>query len=360
MQSVLATAVATPERSSGGLRVAGALTVLLGVFVMTLGTIWDIQWHVVVGRDSFWIPPHVVLYAGLALTIITVAAVMFWETLAPAAHGISVFGVRAPAGIWIAATGIATMLLAAPFDNWWHNTFGLDTTLWSPPHMMGLAGGAMIPCGAVAVLGRELLRGVMTSRADRWARVGMVLGFGEILGVLNLAIQPASRLSVLSVGTDPLLYPLLASLALPPVLAASRAATGNRWGALTTAMVNFALAAAASAFAALAFRMLLPSLSTAAPGFGARPTVLRLLPLLPALALDLLAGTPGSSRWRDAVGAVGWALVLMVLVLLVSMRFGSASSAERALAVLPLVALGAVFSSAAGSWLGRPIAAHKR
>ncbi|HET8679604.1 MAG TPA: hypothetical protein VFM39_05750 [bacterium] len=360
MQSVLAPAAATPERSTGSLRVAGALCILLGVFVMTLGTIWDIQWHVVIGRDSFWIPPHVVLYAGLALTIVSVGALVFWETFARAADGISVFGVTAPAGIWIAAAGIATMLLAAPFDNWWHNTFGLDTTLWSPPHMMGLAGGGMIPCGAVAVLGRELRHGLMSSRVARWAWVGMVFGFGEILGVFNLAIQPASRLSVLSVGTDPFLYPLLASLALPPVLAASRAATGNRWGAITTAMANFALALAASGFAALAFRVVLPSLSTPAPGFGAGPSILRLLPLLPALALDLLAGTPGMSRWREAVGAVAWAVVLMAVVVLVSMRFAGTVSIDRALPVLPLVALGASVSSAVGNWLGRLIAAHER
>ena len=37
-----------------------ALWVLLGANLLAgWGVQWDIQWHVRIGRDSFWIPPHV-------------------------------------------------------------------------------------------------------------------------------------------------------------------------------------------------------------------------------------------------------------------------------------------------------------
>ncbi|HEV8339751.1 MAG TPA: hypothetical protein VGR25_08860 [bacterium] len=37
---------------------------------------WDVWWHVAVGRDTFWEPPHVLLQAGVAATV--VAAVVGW------------------------------------------------------------------------------------------------------------------------------------------------------------------------------------------------------------------------------------------------------------------------------------------
>src|SRR5712692_7892391 len=30
-----------------------------------LGLAWDRQWHDLVGRDQFWIPPHIMLYSGI-------------------------------------------------------------------------------------------------------------------------------------------------------------------------------------------------------------------------------------------------------------------------------------------------------
>ena len=31
------------------------------------GVTWDIQWHLLIGRDSFWIPPHLMTYSGVAV-----------------------------------------------------------------------------------------------------------------------------------------------------------------------------------------------------------------------------------------------------------------------------------------------------
>src|SRR3972149_9824649 len=54
------------------LRLAGASPWLLGqgslvggTMVMVLSVYWDAWWHERVGRESFWIPPHLGIYAGL-------------------------------------------------------------------------------------------------------------------------------------------------------------------------------------------------------------------------------------------------------------------------------------------------------
>ena len=49
----------------------GALWALLAAkLVGGWGVGWDIRWHLLIGRDSFWIAPHVMAYAAVAATAI--------------------------------------------------------------------------------------------------------------------------------------------------------------------------------------------------------------------------------------------------------------------------------------------------
>src|SRR4051812_48789169 len=34
------------------------------------GGVWDVSWHRTVGRDTFWSPPHLLLYAGVGLGLL--------------------------------------------------------------------------------------------------------------------------------------------------------------------------------------------------------------------------------------------------------------------------------------------------
>src|SRR5439155_1575326 len=59
-----------------------ALWVLLGANLLAgWGVQWDIQWHVRVGRDSFWIPPHVMTYAGVTIVVLASFGVLARDTL---------------------------------------------------------------------------------------------------------------------------------------------------------------------------------------------------------------------------------------------------------------------------------------
>ena len=57
------------------------LRVLFAVALLKLfnfiGGAWDIQWHVAIGRDSLWIPPHLMVVAafvsGLAIVVVMIA-----------------------------------------------------------------------------------------------------------------------------------------------------------------------------------------------------------------------------------------------------------------------------------------------
>ena len=114
---------------------ASSLTVALGVH-------WDIAWHRSIGRDSFWSPPHIAIYAAALLAALSALAQTLPATfgrerarraaddevagIEPAGRSanVGVLGFRGPLGGFISAWGGVTMLASAPFDDWWHNAYG--------------------------------------------------------------------------------------------------------------------------------------------------------------------------------------------------------------------------------------------
>jgi len=141
--------VEAKERDTG----APELLLALGATSIVLGLIWDISWHISIGRDTFWTPAHICIYAGGVLGGCVGGWLAIKHTfLIPAscATSVRVFGLRAPLGAWIAMWGALAMVTSAPFDDWWHNAYGLDVKIVSPPHavlglgMFGISLGAVL------------------------------------------------------------------------------------------------------------------------------------------------------------------------------------------------------------------------
>lgn len=119
-----------------------------------VGIMWDISWHETIGRDTFWTPAHLVIYLGGALGGCIGGWLAIYHTFlaspAEKAATVRVFGARAPLGAWVVIWGATSMLTSGPFDNWWHNAYGLDVKIISPPHallgmgMFGISFGALL------------------------------------------------------------------------------------------------------------------------------------------------------------------------------------------------------------------------
>jgi len=111
---------------------------VFGAACIPVGALWDISWHTTIGRDTFWTPAHIVTYMGGLIPGLfcgwLALKTHFWGSDDERAAAVSFWGFRAPLGAWIAIWGCFTMLLSAPFDDWWHNTYGLDVEILSPPH----------------------------------------------------------------------------------------------------------------------------------------------------------------------------------------------------------------------------------
>jgi len=60
--------------------------------------------------------------------------------------------------------GSFAMLTSAPFDNWWHNAYGLDVQILSPPHAVLGIGMIAIEIGAMLMVLAQQNRGGESSR----------------------------------------------------------------------------------------------------------------------------------------------------------------------------------------------------
>jgi hypothetical protein len=122
-----------------------------------IGVIWDISWHQSIGRDTLFSAPHLAIYlggivAGLASAYL-VLRTTFAGTAPERAATVSFWHLfRGPLAAWVCIWGAIAMLTSAPFDDWWHNAYGLDVKILSPPHAVLAAGIIAITVGGLLMV----------------------------------------------------------------------------------------------------------------------------------------------------------------------------------------------------------------
>lgn len=181
-----------------------------------VGIHWDISWHRSIGRDTFWTPAHVAIYlcgvlAGLASAYMILSATFS----ASAAHlreaGVRMWGFRGPLGAFIMAWGGIAMLTSAPFDNWWHDAYGLDVRIISPPHTVLAMGIFNIQLGAVILILGAMNRAQEGSGAARMLSwLYLYLGGLTIVNMSTFIMEYTFRVNMHSA-----VYYLATALALP-------------------------------------------------------------------------------------------------------------------------------------------------
>jgi hypothetical protein len=290
--------------------------VLFASLSVILGVIWDISWHRSIGRDTFWTPAHLAIYLGGVVAGLTCGWVALTTTFGGSetdrASAVRFWGFRAPFGAWVCIWGALAMVTSAPFDDWWHNAYGLDVKIISPPHMLLAAGIAAIQCGAM------LMALAWQNRAigDR-AHLGRLylLGAGLLLLlVATVATEHTQRWDMHQAH----FYQVSAAVFLFFIISAARASVA-RWPATTLVAVYTVLT--------LVMLILMP-LFPAQPLLGPiyvqvdrfMPTDFPLLLIVPAFALDLLMQRSGR-RLNDWLFAAVAAAVFLVAFLAVQWPF---------------------------------------
>jgi hypothetical protein len=284
---------------------------LIAVTSITFGLYWDISWHMTIGRDTFWTPAHLAIHFGGILAAVTCMYLIFSTTFAHDAAArdasVRVWGFRGPLGAFFTAWGGVMMLTSAPFDNWWHNSFGLDIEILSPPHfVLGLGINGV-------VLGSTLLVISRMNRAEGIARDKLVRILLYLAGLqLVLHMMLIYEYSEASLMHSAIFYRTM-TIGVPLILTAFGRASGHRWGSTIVAAVYSIWMCAT-----LWIFPLFPATPKLGPGFT---PVTHMLPLgfpmlliVPALLLDLtFRRTAGRNRWLQA--AIAGTIFLAALIL---------------------------------------------
>jgi hypothetical protein len=214
-------------------------TSVLATISITLGLYWDISWHMTIGRDTFWTPAHLLIQFGAVLGGIAAAIIIFGTTFAGGAEAressVWVLGLWGPLGAFLSAWGAAVMVISAPFDNWWHNAYGLDVKILSPPHEMLGIGIECINFGGIILLVGLLNRAQGVLRRNlQWmvlAQGGMVL-INSMVGRLEFTDRTEMHTAALY---------LALAIGPPFVIETISRATGLRWARTVLAAVYTAV-----------------------------------------------------------------------------------------------------------------------
>jgi hypothetical protein len=218
------------------------LYVYISVFAsmcVIAGIIWDIAWHMSIGRDGLFSAPHVVTYVGAAgaglFSGFQVLKTSFWGNHIEQGKMINFWGIfYGSLGALFCIWGGIAALTSAPFDDWWHNTYGLDVKILSPPHTILLLGllsvqmGAMV--GVLVFLNNSdyTLSLTNSEKINRKKRLQWMFIFTAAFFVTSIFTFLSEELGRWMLH-NPLFYQV-ASAAFPFILMAAGRASGMKWG----------------------------------------------------------------------------------------------------------------------------------
>ena len=218
---------------------------VLALTCTTGGLYWDISWHIGIGRDTFWTPAHLAIQFGAVITGLSCAYLILHTTFAGNESAkdasVRIWGFHGPLGAFIAAWGGFCMLTSAPFDNWWHNSFGLDVMILSPPHVVLLIGIFVMGLGGLILTARELNQATAGNRQ----RLNRALLYSGALLFSLLYMLGLEYIGDQTLMHSAIYYRVLGLIA-PVVLVGVGRASGRPWGATTVAVIYTSLWLAAN------------------------------------------------------------------------------------------------------------------
>jgi hypothetical protein len=247
-----------PERR---IRQGSAWIVLCLLLFAELGLAWDRRWHDYIGRDQFWIPPHIMMYTGvggtglIALVVVLVETWRYYQKKVGVDDSSTVrilWFFHAPLGFVLLGFGTLTDFIAAPLDNYWHELYGIDVTLWTPFHLMGVLGAITAGLGIVYIFASEAARErqveppssrFLGPNGIEWGVIVLLAAFQELLLPALTAFIPIP-LGPVRLVTYPLGLALAASVCLVSVYQCIR----KPGTAILTVLVLWLMSVATEAF----------------------------------------------------------------------------------------------------------------
>ena len=281
---------------------------------IVVGLIWDVSWHRTVGRDTFWTLAHVLEQVAAVIAGLSCGWLVLRTTFAgsPAERAQSVrfwHFFQGPLGAWVCIWGTLMMITSAPFDNWWHNAYGLDVKIISPPHMILAWGMIGIQIGAMLMA----LSAQNRAAEEDQKLYSLIHAYtaGILITMVATVIQEDASVGNHMHGSK---FYIITGWVIPLFLVGLSRASRLKWPATTITAIYSAIS-----LAMMWILQLFPATPKLAPIYNAVthmvPPAFPLLLVIPAVAVDVLMRRFG--RWNDwklaaATGAT-WVLVMLAV-----------------------------------------------
>ena len=260
-----------------------AWLLIISVFCIPVGVLWDISWHSTIGRDTFWTAAHIVIYMGGAIPGFVSGWIAlkthFFSPPEVKAESVSIWGLRAPLGVWLTIWGAVCMLTSAPFDDWWHNAYGLDVKILSPPHTLLALGMYAVAFGVLLQMlsWQNRLQGEDSKLAGKF----FLFNAGVMLCMLTIFLTERSQPNHMHTAT----FFYICAWQYPILLVFARRASQHPWACSLVALTYMAIQ-----LAMIWLLPLFPGEPKLAPIYRdvnhMVPPAWPLLMILPALAMD--------------------------------------------------------------------------
>ncbi|MGY5144229.1 MAG: hypothetical protein ACW9XH_07075 [Candidatus Nitrosopumilus sp. bin_32a] len=180
---------------------------LFGSVLEIWGGSWDITSHAIGAPESFFTPPHAVLYSGVGISLIA-AIVSLW-----------IFGrdkeIRSDSfslGLKLIIFGSVIQIVAGPSDYLWHELFGTDGLL-SPTHLTLITGILIQSVGIIVGLTR------MSSYNFKALKPAMTVGFSSLWFIVIAFIfqfsLPISKGETINWNPDPYVAGIILAITMP-------------------------------------------------------------------------------------------------------------------------------------------------
>lgn len=303
--------IVTRERNAAGVPWY-IWTGVAGITSAFIGGEWDVSWHRSIGRDSFWTPAHLmiqlcgVLAAVVGLWLVYQCTFNKQSTLRDAS--VTVFGLCAPLGVFLAGWGGVAMITSAPFDNWWHAAYGLDVKIVSPPHTLLILGIRAVGLGVFFLILASMNRAAEQAQSSFIALQRLLLYLGGLTVAGQMFFLQEYTWDIALHTTQAY---IAMAIAVPMAMALISQASRFRWAATTAAGIYTV---------ALIVEILVFPLVPAVPKLGPVynpithliPPKFPILLVVPAFALDLLWQRTKTWKWWQIALVSGFVFVAVL------------------------------------------------
>jgi len=192
----------------------GSVFTSFGILLVTVGGSWDITNHLLSKPESFFSPPHALMYSGVAISLTgVVLSFIGWTNLKKFKDSYFL-------SLKIKLIGIGLLTGAGPLDFIWHSYFGLDGLL-SPPHFTLIIGMFLCSIGGMIGISRYLKFNNSQSLTKYLLILAVIPVWLSASGIISSLSLPFSSTDFFQFNPEPTIAFIIASLGYPFLISLS-------------------------------------------------------------------------------------------------------------------------------------------